>query len=320
MHWIEAKVIYRPETRLIVDELIAEIFTDLGITGVTVEEPDLEPEEGWDPGPVSRPDEYAVTAYFAADEKSAGVIRELEAKINGLADRENLPLDIRYKKVDDCDWAEKWKEYFRPEKVSDSFVVKPTWREYELTGDEKIIEIDPGMAFGTGTHPTTRLCIQLIEEHVRPGDSILDIGTGSGILLVAAAKCGAGKLAGIDNDEVAVATALENLELNKVDLDQCHIFSGNLVDDVSETYDVVVANILAEIVVDLLDNIRGVVGENTRLIFSGILREKAEMVTEKMEQCGFDVTEVRYDEAWSAVTGTVKKAELNHAGDKPHMP
>jgi ribosomal protein L11 methyltransferase len=124
---------------------------------------------------------------------------------------------VTYARIDEQDWAEAWKAYFWPEKITDLIVVKPSWREYPAEPQEIVLEIDPGMAFGTGTHPTTSLCIRMIQTHLKPGDAFLDVGTGSGILMIAAAKLGAGTVCGVDNDEVAVTVAEKNLLANHID-------------------------------------------------------------------------------------------------------
>ncbi|MBW2592734.1 MAG: 50S ribosomal protein L11 methyltransferase, partial [Deltaproteobacteria bacterium] len=210
------------------------------------------------------------------------------------------------RKVDDEDWAESWKEYFWPEKISDRITVKPTWREYSARPDEIVLEIDPGMAFGTGTHPTTALCIRMIETCLQPGQSFLDIGTGSGILMIAAAKLGAGNLLGVDIDEVAVEVAQGNLHLNGIDPGIFQVVTGNLVDVVTKKFDLVMANIFSEVIVLLLDDIKKVMKKKGIFICSGIIDENRDKVLQKLAATGFDIRQIEIKESWVAITAVLR--------------
>ena len=159
------------------------------------------------------------------------------------------------------------------------------------------------MAFGTGTHPTTALCISLLEKYTRPGQRFLDIGTGSGILMVAAAKLGAGQLTGVDNDEVAVAVARQNLALNRVAPECWDLITGNLAADVSGVYDLVTANILSEVILKLLDEIVPVLAPGAVFIGSGIIEENAGKVIAKMERRGLTPIETAVRDQWTAIVG-----------------
>jgi ribosomal protein L11 methyltransferase len=164
---------------------------------------------------------------------------------------------------------------------------------------EIILEIDPGMAFGTGAHPTTSLCIQMIQDHLTPGDAFLDVGTGSGILMIAAAKLGAKRVCGVDNDEVAVSVAEQNLLTNHIH--HFNLFMGNLVDEVSQTFDVVTANILAEVILDLLSHVAAVLEETGVFICSGIVTAKKNTVLAGLNEKGFKVIQVLEKDGWVAV-------------------
>jgi len=182
-------------------------------------------------------------------------------------------------------------------------VVKPTWRDYDAQPDELVLEIDPGMAFGTGTHPTTALCLQLLEETIRPGDHILDVGTGSGILLIAAAKLGAGGLTGVDSDPVAVDVAQANLLRNGIADSDFRLYCGNLADPVPEQYDVVAANILADVIIDLLDHLGRILKPGGVFISSGIIETRKNAVTDKMAACGLTLTKALQKQEWVALGG-----------------
>ncbi|MBU1168786.1 MAG: 50S ribosomal protein L11 methyltransferase [Proteobacteria bacterium] len=302
MKWIEIKVVFEPKEHVLVEELIASVFEDANTGGVAVERPDMEPLEGWDPGPVSKPDLYCVKGYIPADDKAEAACRIIEQGIAGLKSQ-GLDLELIYGSLADEDWSETWKEYFRPEKIGKHIVVKPTWRDYQPSSGEIVLEIDPGMAFGTGTHPTTSMCVQLIETHLKPGDSFLDIGTGSGILMIAAAKLGAGHLTGTDFDPVAVETAEKNLVLNNIPGERFQLITGHLSGQVKKRFPLVAANILADVILELLDDLGSIMEENGIFICSGILEEKADRVALKMKEKGFKVAVIIKKDAWAAIAG-----------------
>ena len=306
MKWIEAKVIFEGEDKCQAAELIAQVFDDMGIKGVVIEDPDQEPDEGWGDNAVERPGQDAVIGFWADNRFSEEKHLRLENALDGLRRHARITTRLSFRQIDEQDWAESWKAYFWPEKISDRITVKPTWRPYQPTPGEVVLEIDPGMAFGTGTHATTALCIRLIEAHLRPGCTFLDIGTGSGILMIAAAKLGAAKLFGVDIDEVAVEIAEKNLRLNQVDSDCFALATGNLVDVVPQKFELVAANILSEVIVRLLDDIGRVLKRGGTLICSGIIAENRETVLLKMAETGFEVLEVSQQEEWVAIVAKFK--------------
>ena len=257
MKWIETKIVFdHPEKDMAVD-LISDVFYDFGLQGVVVDDPRIEPEEGWPEDVIGRPAHHAVSGYFPNDNRFEKRCKILEKKLLQFKEQLGLIYRISYKALDEEDWAHAWKAYFWPQKIGRNMVVKPTWRDYQAESDEVVIELDPGMAFGTGTHPTTTMCISLIEKYLETDDLFLDIGTGSGILMIAAAKLGAGKICGIDHDETAVHIAVENLRRNRVDTQRFFVNCANLAEGIKETYDMVVANILSRVILDLLNEIDG---------------------------------------------------------------
>lgn len=301
MKWIEAKIIFDTQNPLLLFDLIADIFFDMGLDGISQEDPSEEPDEGWGDDAVQKPDHYAVAGYFpvhALDDKKKMV---LETRMAELAGEHQITYGIAYHEVDEEDWAESWKEYFQPEKITDTIVVKPTWRDYDASPDELVIEIDPGMAFGTGTHPTTSLCMMLIEKYLTPNTRFLDVGTGSGILMILAARLGAEKVRGVDTDEMAVTIAEKNLILNNIPSELFQVASGNLVEGVDEKFNLITANILSEVILVLLDTIKQIMAENSILICSGIIEENADSVVEKMQAVGLTVRDVIIKEQWAAI-------------------
>jgi len=300
MKWIEAKVVFEFHDKQLAIDLIADIFYELGTTGLVVEEPDIDHPEDWGKDAI-QPEHYAVTGYFSRDEKTQTRRRVLEKNLAMLEKKNGIIYKIVYSDMEESDWAHLWKAHFRPEKITDKIVVKPTWREYLRNQDEIILEIDPGMAFGTGTHPTTCMCITMIEKYLNNGDSFLDVGTGSGILMVAAAKLGAGRVWGTDNDEVAVDVACKNLMQNRIAKATFNVVTGNLMEKISARFDVVAANITSKSILILLENIKKVLVKKGTFICSGIIEEDKNNVIEKMDNLGFEVIEILTKENWVSI-------------------
>jgi len=303
MKWTEVKVIFEHPDKDLAADLISDIFYGFGLQGVAVESTVADENADWADGAEKIPDADSVSAYFPKDERFADSLRKIRVELDRLSAESGICTRILFQEMDEEDWAESWKEYFWPEKVGKKIVVKPTWREYLPESGEIVVEIDPGMAFGTGTHPTTSLCIQLIEKYLHSGDSLLDIGTGSGILLIAAAKLGAGNLQGIDNDPVAVEIARKNLLLNHTAPEKFAVMTGHLAEKVQQQFDIVIANILTDVILELLDSVPPLLCENGIFICSGIISENREKVTQKMQNLGFEIAEVREKESWVGIAG-----------------
>jgi ribosomal protein L11 methyltransferase len=299
MKWIALKIVFEGENPAMMEDLVSAVFARHGIAGVSIDQPDLEPEEGWGEDALPRPEFPAVTGYIPKNEEAEGRMEAILRDVDVLGADWGFRMRPVSVEMDEQDWAESWKAFFWPEKIGRRIVVKPTWRNYSPEEEDIVLEIDPGMAFGTGAHPTTALCIRMIETHLRPGDAVLDVGTGSGILLIAAGKLGAGRLVGVDNDAVAIEVAGENLLLNGLGPDRRELWVGNLADAVEGVFDLVVANILAEVVVILIPDIRRVLRPGGRVILSGIIEEKLGMVMESLAACGFVSAESTLDRGWA---------------------
>ncbi len=206
---------------------------------------------------------------------------------------------VTYHKVNEDDWANNWKQYYKPTKVGEHIVVKPTWEDYEEKPGEVVVELDPGMAFGTGTHETTRMCIKALEKKVEKDTTVFDIGTGSGILSIAAAKLGAKHVVGVDLDPVAVESAKKNLEFNKVN--NIQILYGDLMEVVEGKANIVVANILADIIMFLSEGVRAFIEDGGYFIASGILNTQRDKVTDKLKALDFKIEEVMEDGEWICI-------------------
>lgn len=201
---------------------------------------------------------------------------------------------------DDSEWKDNWKAYFKPARVGRSIVVKPTWESYEAKDGEKVIEIDPGMAFGTGTHETTSLCIKLMEKYVKDGMRVLDVGCGSGILSIAAALLGAGEVLGVEIDPVAVDIAKENILRNGVQK-TARAQYGDLTKGIDFKADIIVANLMADLVMMLSKDAAKHLLPGGIYISSGILTEKEVLVADTMSSLGFRLLEVKEDGMWCAI-------------------
>lgn len=305
MKVMEIKVIFESDDTEKAKKEIGDIFYDFGATGLKIEEP-MTHKNSLDYYKNEKDFlmvDHAVSAYFPiniyAERRKQAILKRFEETF---AEREDIVYTIDFYDFEEEDYQNSWKKYFYTQKISDRFVVKPTWREYEPQEDELVIEIDPGRAFGTGTHPTTSLCIKLMEENIKEGNTVIDVGTGSGILMVAAEKLGAGKIVGTDIDPMAVEVAEENLLLNKVDMEKAKAYAGDLVTVVqNEKFDVVVANILADVLLILLKDISRVVKKDGLVIFSGIIEDKLEEMKRAVNEVGLEILEVKADKEWRAM-------------------
>ncbi|MBK3493336.1 50S ribosomal protein L11 methyltransferase [Viridibacillus sp. YIM B01967] len=292
-------------------EAISNILHEAGASGVVIEDSkDYAKEradqfgEIYDLNPSDFPkDGVIVKAYLSVTSFLGETIEEIKLAINNLV---NYDINIGHNKVtisevNEEDWATAWKKYYHPVKISNRFTIVPTWEEYEpVNSDELIIELDPGMAFGTGTHPTTVLCLQALEKTVQETNTVVDVGTGSGVLAIGAAMLGAKHVHALDLDEVAVRSAVENVQLNKVE-DHIDVMQGNLLDTVKEPADIVVANILAEVIMTFTDDAYTIVKPGGLFITSGIIEAKKEDVKASLEKAGFTIEEVMMMEDWVAI-------------------
>jgi ribosomal protein L11 methyltransferase len=307
MKWIEAKVVFDAEEKCLAGEIIANLFFELDLKGVIEEDPADAPAEGWSEGAVGRPDRPAVVAYFPKDDHAADRRRILEERLALLKDNFKMFYRVRYRELDQQDWAETWKAFFDPQKIGQKIVVKPTWRQYSADPGDIVVELDPGMAFGTGTHPTTALCIGLIEDYLIRGNSFLDIGTGSGILMIAAAGLGAGFVRGLDKDPVAVEVAAGNLKLNGLNPRHYSLGTGNLIEGINDKYNVVAANIFTHVILELLDDLPRVLAQGGVFVCSGMFEENKNLVAARMKNIGFEILAIRSKEEWSAIAGRFQK-------------
>ncbi len=311
--WNEIKIVLKEDDL----EYIQGILYTMDVKGISIEDPNdlIGRSEGpltWDFADINifeyGEDTAVVRAYFNVDEDIHNLIAEIEQKI---IEAKAFGINIEGYKitsvvVDEEDWNTQWKKYYKPTKVGDKFVIKPLWEEYEAKEGEIILHMDPGMAFGTGTHETTRMCLEAVEDYMRKDTTVFDIGTGSGILAIGASKLGAKEVVGVDLDIVAVNSAKENVGYN--DLENVTILHGNLMDVVEGNADIIVANIIAEVILILIDDVKKKLNEGGIFIASGIIKEKEAMVKEGLVAKGFDVIETRREGEWVCIV-----SEVHHA-------
>jgi len=324
MLWHEVTIYTREEAT----EAIADRLHQMGAGGVTIEESgNLErPRDTslgqWYEMPLNNIPEgdAEIKAYFADTSDPEALITQLKPFIQELSSFGLDPGDAQFswRAVDEEDWANAWKTYFKPIRITETLTIKPTWEPYEPAEGERIIELDPGMAFGTGTHETTALCLRTLEQTIKPGDQVIDVGTGSGVLAIAASKLGASQVLAIDLDPVAVSSATENVRLNglqqEVTVRESDLL-GLLKSDAHEAairqeaglgvslpVDLVVANILAEILVLFVDDVYEALKPGGYYIASGIISQKEELVIEALGQAGFDVIQRNAEQDWIALT------------------
>ena len=261
--------------------------------------------------------EPKVTVYMEDDEEGRrklaalqGAVEELKKEAAAGAYGKNVdlgPLTVDVYVEDDSEWKDNWKEFFKPKKVGKHIVVKPTWYDYEKEEGDLVIEIDPGMAFGTGTHETTSLCLRLMEDYMQDGDKVLDVGCGSGILAIAGALLGSPEVLGVEIDPVAVEIAQENLKLNGV-TGVARAQYGDLTKGIDFKAEIVVANLMADLVMMLSADVAKHILPGGKYISSGILVEKRDQVAAVIRDCGFDIMEIREDGMWCAIVATPKEA------------
>ena len=270
------------------------IYTTEEVSSHLVDELDQD-EKDWDfiDYPLLNSDKeiFAIKVYPENTDDAKKLKAELEEKSLGQASIEEK---------DNEDWANNWKKYYKPLEIGESLAIVPEWEEYE--SNRKIIKINPGMAFGTGTHESTYMCLELLEKYVNEGDEIFDIGCGSGILAIAALKLGAKRALAIDIDDKCIDASNENAKLNDVE-DKMEIKKGNLLDVVKGRADLIVSNIIAEIIVDEIKNLKNHMDPGGIFITSGIIKERRQMVMDALMENGFEIIDEIEKNNWLAIVG-----------------
>ncbi len=316
MGWIEIAV----KTNTAGADMVSEQLMRVGCKGTSIEDSndmvlaEKHPTD-WDlidPAVLAAFGDYAVVrGYLPDDASSAERVASLRLTLGGLTEDvlgfDPGPLSVTVVDVREEDWAENWKKYYKPFRVGNRMVVKPVWETYGAAPHDLIIEIDPGMAFGNGTHETTSMCLALLENVVRPGDFVMDVGSGSGILAIAAAKLGADGVFAVDLDPVAVRVAKENIERNGLS-DRITAQVGDLLKGVDAKADVVVANIIADAIILLSDAVHKHMKPGGTFISSGIIRDREEDVTGAIAAAGFSIERIERGGEWVAIVAGAENA------------
>lgn len=317
-------------------DLVSSMLDEIGIQGIEIEDKvpiteeekqrmfiDILPELGPDDGVAN------VNFYLDVEEDENEVILKVKEGLEELSAFVNIGSgEIKASETEDKDWMNNWKEFFKPFRVDDTIVIKPTWETLsEVKDTDLVIEIDPGTAFGTGSHETTKLCILNMKKYMKPGDNLLDLGCGSGILSIIGMKLGAKLAVATDIDENAVNASVENAEVNHLKVKRLEVsdtvlrnegllelLDGNVIDDANlrknigqNCYDVVVSNILADVIIPLSDVVAEFMKPDGVWISSGIIDMKEEEVKQALDKNGFDIVEVTKMGDWVSIVAKVRK-------------
>lgn len=309
MDWMEYTILTTTEG----SELVSQILLDAGSTGTMIEDKNdvranQRPEGRWDilDESIARrmSDDVKVTGYFEVDGRLGDRIAFIEGELRRIRSLD-LGMDLgklttlRHD-VAEQDWTESWKAAFKPFRLGEHMLMKPSWEDVETQPGDHVIEIDPGMAFGTGTHETTGMCVKLVEKYVKPGQRVIDIGTGTGILAIAAAHMGANPVLATDLDAVAVRVAAENVKINGFE-GVIDVRCGDLLDVVEESGDVVIANIIADVIVNLAKPVRERIVDGGLFICSGISLERRADVLKALKDADFEVLDDLNEGEWCAM-------------------
>ena len=314
MKWNEVKV----ETASEAVEAVANILMEAGASGVAIEDAlDIENFQSDQYGEILNKEDFTylkegaiVMAYFPETIFLPEIVPFIKERVTklpeyGLAIGKN---SVTASEVEESNWATAWKKHYHPVRITRMLTIVPSWENYQTNDPlEKIITLDPGMAFGTGTHPTTSLTLQALETVLRGGETVLDVGTGSGVLSIASKYLGAKDVYAYDLDEVAVRSAKENMDMNEVAKD-VHVAANDLLKGIEIESDVIVANILADIILLMIPDAWRLLKQTGSLIVSGIIEDKKQMVIDAMEKQGFVVEQIFQQKDWYAII--LKKPEV----------
>ncbi len=300
-------------------DLVSNMLYDLGVEGIEIEDKvSITPEEKKqmfiDYLPELGPDDgKAILSFYIEDkEYTRELMNQIITGLEELAEHVDIgDGTIEMSHTQDEDWINNWKEFFKPFRVDESIVIKPTWEEYDQVDEQElVIEIDPGIAFGTGSHETTKLCILGLKKHMIQDSKVLDVGCGSGILSILALKLGAKSVLGTDIDPNAITATCQNAEVNNIVSDTLTVMSGNIIEDEIlqekvgyEEYDMVVANILADVIIPLSGVVKKHLKPGGLFITSGIIHTKRKEVEESILANGFQIVEIKAIGEWVSIVG-----------------
>lgn len=256
--------------------------------------------------------ETTVTVYIPDDANAPELVSAIRAELNALKQSDEQSefgrLECELKNIREQDWANNWKQYFKPLCVGEKLLIKPSWESVSENETRRILEIDPAASFGTGQHNTTQLCLELLEQNISQGDSLLDLGCGSGILSIAAILLGAQKATAVDIDENSVKIAAENAQKNNIPSGSYTALAGNIITDkalaekIGTGFDVVCANIVADVLIAMSGLFAGFLKKGGKLVVSGIIEPRRDEVLEKIQSSGFELVQTRQKDDWVAAS------------------
>lgn len=299
MLWLELSI----SADIAAVESISAIFQEYGEGGVAINQPVISDKEGEHYGlDTSQP--AVISTYLPCNDDLATRREHIERALWHLRAFDLAPIGpLEERQLAEEDWQQAWREHYHPLRIGRHVVIKPTWREYDARPDDIVVELDPGMAFGTGSHQTTALCLAYLEELVRPGIRMLDQGTGSGILAIAAARLGASDIDAVDINALAVHTAQENVLHNGL-ADRIHVWRVEEDEPAGGSargerrYDLIVANIIARVIIEMAPSLAVALLPDGALIASGIIREREEEVVAALAAAGLNVVDRRHQDEW----------------------
>ncbi len=309
MKWLEVSISTTPEN----EEIVSGILYTIGADGLNIEDPqdvvdmtDTQDSTEWDFIDEKLlnldMDKIVIKAYFSETEDIDRIKNIVLEKVEQIPYMEKGVKygEVEFNYIEDRDWSETWKKGYKPMRVGQNLVIKPSWEDYEEKPKDIIIELDPGMAFGTGDHETTFMCLEALEEFIDSDNLVYDIGCGSGILSIAASKLGAKKVVGVDLVPLAVEVSKENVKINN-ETEDVQIIHGNLLDVVEDKADLIVANIIAEIIVEMSNDLKDFLKIDGLFIGSGIILSKIDLVVNALEKAGFEILEIREMNEWACI-------------------
>ena len=298
MKWIKVKIDYFSDNLKETKARLINIFEEVGIKQVEFVDYFSDNSLDYSVNFKNENDIWSMIGYVIDNRFVKSKLNIIYNNVNEISkDDENFMSEIYTSRCSDEDWQDEWKKYFHTVNITENIVIKPSWDDYEVKGNETVIEIDPGLAFGTGTHETTSLCVEFLEKYAQNKKKLLDIGCGSGILMLIGKKLGVEKVVGIDIDEKVNDVVLENFSKNEIS-ENFQVIIGNLVDDINEKYDLVVSNILVDVLEKLLEDIEKILEKGATVIFSGILNEKEEAFVKKAKNYNLKQIDRREKNNW----------------------
>ena len=284
MNWIKVKIDYFSNTLEETKSKLINMFEEIGIKQIEVIDYFSDNSLDYNINFKKQSEIWSIIGYIVNNRFSKLKLNIISDKLKEFSlDDEEFMYEIYTSECSDDDWKDEWKKYFHTVNITDNIIIKPSWDDYEASEGETVIEIEPGMAFGTGTHETTALCVEFLEKYVPGKKKLLDIGCGSGILMLIGKRLGAEKVVGIDIDSNVKDVVIENFEKNNIK-DNYEIIIGDLVEDINEKYDLVVSNILVDVLTELLENIEKTLEKGATVIFSGIIKDKEEEFLRKTKE------------------------------------